>query len=114
MIKRVWRGWTTPGNAAAYQELLLTRIIPGIEAKAIDGFLGIEVLREDLGEDSGEDLGGEVEFSTVMTFASLDSVIAFQGPDYARAYVPDAAQAVLSRWDQRSRHYEVVEERRYG
>ena len=100
-IKRVWRGWTTPGNAARYQSVLLGEVIPGIEAKAIPGFLGIEVLREDRAEDS--------EFSTVMTFRSLRDVKAFQGEDYARCYVPDAARAVLDKWDETSRHYTVVE-----
>lgn len=104
-IRRVWRGWTTAENADCYLEILRTHVLPGIEAKGIPGYRGIEVLREDL--------GNEVEFSTVMTFDSVDNVIAFQGPDYARAYVPDKAQAVLSRWDETSRHYEVVEARRY-
>jgi antibiotic biosynthesis monooxygenase (ABM) superfamily enzyme len=98
-IKRVWRGWTTPDNAAAYEEILLSHVIPGIEAKRIPGYRSIEVLREHLGD--------EVEFCTVMAFDSLDNVVAFQGADYARAYVPDRARAVLKRWDQVSRHYEV-------
>ena len=53
--------------------MVLTDVIPGIEAKQISGFREVEVLREDLDR--------EVEFSTVMTFDSLDSVVAFQGPD---------------------------------
>ena len=105
VVKRVWRGWTTPEKADAYESVLLTLVIPGIEDKAIPGFRAIEVLRED-----GVD---EVEFSTVMSFDSLDAVIAFQGDDYARAYVPDKAQAVLSRWDQTSRHYEQRAIRHY-
>ena len=39
---------------------------------------------------------------------SLDSVKAFAGEDYEVAVVPDAARAVLSRWDDRSAHYEVA------
>ena len=100
MIKRVWRGWTEPDNADAYQEILLTKVIPMIEAKAMPGFISIEVLRQDLGD--------EVEFSTVMTFDALENVTAFQGADYARAHVPDIAQAVLKRWDQTARHYEHI------
>ena len=102
-VKRIWRGWTTPENADSYQTILLTQVIPGIEAKNIPGFLETEVLREDL--------GSEVEFSTVMTFDSLDNVLDFQGEDYARAYVPDIAQAVLKRWDKTARHYQVIASR---
>jgi len=76
-------------------------VIPGIEAKQIDGYRGIEVLRRD--HES------EVEFVTVMTFDSLGSVVAFQGEDYSRSYVPDVARAVLERWDPTAAHYEVLE-----
>ena len=100
-IKRIWHGWTTPQNAQAYRDVLLGEVLPGIEAKGIEGYRGIEVLERDL--------GSEVEFITIMTFDSLQSVINFQGEDYERCYVPDAAQQVLKRWDQRSAHYEMVE-----
>lgn len=100
MIKRVWRGWTEPDKADAYQEILLSKVIPMIEAKAMPGYQSIEVLREDLGD--------EVEFSTVMTFDALANVTAFQGVDYAKAHVPEIAQAVLKRWDQTARHYEHI------
>lgn len=42
-----------------------------------------------------------------MSFDSLDAVRDFAGEDYEAAYVPTAARAVLSRFDERSRHYEV-------
>ncbi len=100
-IKRIWHGWTTPGNAEAYWEILRGVVIPGIEAKRIEGYRGIEVLRRDHAD--------EVEFVTIMTFDSLQSVIDFQGEDYERCYVPEPAQAVLARWDARVAHYEVLE-----
>jgi hypothetical protein len=59
------------------------------------------------------DQGDEVEFITIMTFDSIQSVIDFQGDDYQRCYVPDAAQRVLSRWDQTSAHFELKEMRSY-
>ncbi|MDA0704042.1 MAG: antibiotic biosynthesis monooxygenase, partial [Proteobacteria bacterium] len=92
MIMRVWRGWTTSENADAYEALLLSEVFAGIEAKRIDGYRGIELLRREAGD--------AVEFVTIMTFESLQSVIDFQGPDYARYYVPAAAQRVLSHWDE--------------
>lgn len=99
-IKRMWRGWTTRENADAYWSVLSESVIPGIEAKRIPGYRGFEVFRRDL-ED-------EVEFVTIITFDSLDSVISFQGEDYARAYVPDAARAVLSRWDPTCAHFAAL------
>ena len=104
-IKRIWHGWTTPENANTYQQLLHDNVFPGIEAKNIPGYQKIELLRRDA--------GNEVEFITIMTFESLQNVIDFQGEDYIRCYVPEAAQRVLKRWDQISEHYEAIECRDY-
>jgi hypothetical protein len=104
-IKRVWHGWTTRENADRYQELLLGEVLPGIEAKGMGGYRKIEVLRIDQAD--------EVEFVTIMTFDALENVIAFQGADYKKCYVPDAARNLLARWDQESTHYELVETREY-
>lgn len=106
MIKRIWHGYTTPENADAYEHLLETEIFPGIEAKTIPGYRSIELYRRKLGQ--------EVEFTTVMTFDSLDNVIAFQGKDYEVAYVPAAAQEILRRWDIRSSHHELKISKSYG
>lgn len=105
-VKRIWHGWTTHQNADAYQSLLHNEVFPGIEKKNIPGYRGIELLRRKLDD--------EVEFITIMTFESLQSVSDFQGPDYERAYVPDAAQKILKRWDETSAHYDVEETRNYG
>lgn len=102
-INRIWHGWTTLQNADTYQALLHREVFPGIEAKGIKGYCGITLLKRELPD--------EVEFVTIMTFDSIDDVIAFQGEDYAQCYVPDAARALLKRWDVRSAHYEVLERR---
>ena len=73
------------------QNLLNVEVFPGIEAKKISGYQSIELLRRDIGD--------EVEFVTIMTFDSLQNVIDFQGEDYTRCYVPDAAKLVLKRWN---------------
>ena len=101
-IKRIWHGWTTPENAPLYEALLKTEVFPGISAKNIPGYRGIQLLRRR--HDA------EVEFITIMTFDSLDSVISFQGDDFERCYVPTAAQQLLKRWDDRSAHYEMLED----
>lgn len=108
MIGRIWHGWTTPENADIYETLLETEIFPGIFAKEIDGLERIELFRRELGSEHD----GEVEFATIMWFASLDAVKAFKGKDYATAYVPDAARKVLKRYDTESQHYEVRTQRK--
>jgi hypothetical protein len=51
---------------------------------------------------------GEVEFATVMVFDDLDAARVFAGEDHEASYVPDAARAVLARFDERAAHYEVL------
>jgi antibiotic biosynthesis monooxygenase (ABM) superfamily enzyme len=106
MIKRIWHGYTTPENADAYESLLEASVFPGIEDKKIPGYRGIELYRRAMDD--------EVEFTTVMSFDSIDNVVAFQGPDYEAAYVPPEAQKLLKRWDARSTHHELRTSRRYG
>jgi hypothetical protein len=57
------------------------------------------------------ELGDEVEFQTLMWFDGLDSIKAFMGEDYSISHVPDAARAVLKRFDERATHYQVIDRR---
>ncbi len=100
MISRLWRGWTSPGNAAPYQALLEGQILPRIAARGIPGYRGAHLLRRDL--------DGEVEFVTILWFDSLAAVQAFAGEDYETAVVPPAARALLARFDPRSAHYQTL------
>ncbi len=100
MIVRIWHGWTTRENAEAYETLLKTEIFPGILARRVRGFRGIELCRRSLA-------GGEVEFVTLMRFDSMQAVKDFAGGDYETAVVPPKARALLARCDDRSRHYEM-------
>ena len=100
MISRIWYGWTSHGNAAAYQSLLETEILPGIANRRIEGYGGSHLLRRDL--------ENEVEFVTILWFDSLDSVRNFAGEDYEVAVVPAKARALLSHYDDHSAHYEVL------
>ncbi len=104
-VRRIWHGYTTPENADTYQEILLGKVIPDIEAMDIPGLEGIEVFRRPHDEDD------EVEFITVMGFETIDAVRAFVGDDYEVAHVPPEARAVLKRYDERVRHYDLVGER---
>lgn len=99
MIERIWHGWTTPENADAYEQLLEEEIIPEFADSGIDGYHGMRVLRR-----AHQD---EVEFITVMRFSSLEAVKHFAGEDYKQAHVPEAARAVLARFDEQASHYEL-------
>jgi hypothetical protein len=101
MISRVWHGWTMPQNADAYEALLRHEIFVGIRDRHIAGCRGIHLLRRDV--------GAEVEFVTLMWFDSLEAVRTFAGDDYELAVVPSKARQLLSRFDARSAHYEVIE-----
>ena len=98
MIKRIWYGWTRPENADAYEALVREEVFPGIAARSGEGFRGAELLR--LAAD------GEVRFMTVMAFDSPATIRRLAGDDATRAYVPEKARALLSRWDERAQHFE--------
>jgi len=104
MISRVWHGWTAAANADAYEALLKDEIFVGIEQKHLAGYRGIQLLRRNAAR--------EIEFVTEMWFDSLEGVRAFSGDDYEVAVVPEKARRLLSRFDERSQHYEVRADRR--
>jgi len=103
MICRIWQGIATPENAAAYERIVRNDVIPAIEARRIEGFLHIDLLRRAT--------ANEVEFRTIMWFTDLEAVKRFAGDDYEASHVPPAARAVLRRFDERVAHYEVIERR---
>ena len=55
MIGRIWHGWTKPENADNYERLLKEEIFPGIAAKKVAGYRGIQLFRRPL--------ENEIEFS---------------------------------------------------
>ena len=101
MISRIWRGWTSKDNANAYDGLLRNEIFPDILGRNIIGLRRIELFRAPDGD--------EVEFVTVMWFETMAAIKAFAGEDYEVAVVPEKARALLKRFDERSRHYNVRE-----
>ena len=100
MISRIWHGWTTRENAAAYEALLKSEILPGISIRGIGGLEGAHLLRRDVPEG--------VEFVTILWFDTLGAVREFAGEDWEAAVVPEKARRLLTRFDARSQHYETV------
>jgi antibiotic biosynthesis monooxygenase len=97
MIARHWRGWTDPGNADAYEQLLNQTVLPGL--KQLQGYLGGYVLRHDRTR--------EVEFVVLNFFDSLEAVKRFAGNNYTVPVFEPEAKALLSRIEPVARHYEV-------
>jgi len=101
VIARLWHGWTAPENADAYEDFLRTKMFPSIHR--VPGYLGADLLRRADGE--------EIAFVTITRFESLDAVRAFAGEDYEQAVVEPEARRLLSRFERRAEHYEVVIDR---
>jgi heme-degrading monooxygenase HmoA len=99
MISRIWHGYTSFENANEYEKLLKEEIFTGIKGRNIKGYRGIQLLRRNLVD--------ETEFITIMWFASLESVKVFAGNEYENSVVPEKAQKILTRYDQKSQHYDV-------
>lgn len=105
MIARIWHGWTTFENADIYKNLLINEIFPGIANKKVKGYRKISLLKRPLKH--------EVEFITIMIFDTLEAVKEFAGEEYEKSYVPQKARQVLSRHDETSQHYEIIDEFNY-
>ena len=103
MICRLWRGWTTPEDADAYEQIVRGEVIPAIEARRIPGFRHIDLMKRDL--------GGEIDFQTLVWFDNLDAIKASMGEDSSVSHVPLEARAVLNSFDDRAAHYEIVDRR---
>ncbi len=97
MIARVWRGYTTPQHADAYEAMLKPELLPGITT--VRGYRGSCLLRRRA--------GAEVEFVTILLFDSLDNIRAVAGPDYETAVIPEERRKYLSRYDAKAAHYDV-------
>lgn len=99
MISRIWHGWTTSDNADAYESVLKSEILPGIQHRRIPGYRGIDLLRRESDR--------ETEFITILWFDTSDAIREFAGPDYEQAVILPKDRAFLSRYDSHVQHYDV-------
>ena len=100
MICRLWRGWTRPEDADAYESYLTEYLYPRVVRELTgQGYLGFHVLRRE-----AED---EVEFATMTWFDSLEAVRSFAGPAYETPVLTPTARRLLSRHEERASHYEL-------
>jgi heme-degrading monooxygenase HmoA len=98
MIARTWVGWAPQATADDYQRHYEAEVADHLAE--VPGFRGARLLRREE--------GGEVRFTSITFFDSIDAVRGFAGEDYERAVVEEIAQRALSRWDDTVTHHEVA------
>jgi heme-degrading monooxygenase HmoA len=100
MIARLWTAHTTAAQAPAYADHLRSHVLP--ELRRVDGYAGAALLQRTTGEG--------VEIMVITWWRSRDVIRGFAGPDVERAVVADDVASVLTRFDRRVRHYDLVVE----
>src|SRR5262249_5266230 len=90
---------TTPEQAPAYAEHLRTQVLPAV--KTMDGYGGAMLLERAIPR--------AVEIIVVTFLRSFESIQGFAGADVERAVVAEEAAVLLIQFDQRVRHYDIVE-----
>ena len=103
MIVRSWSARTTRAKAPAYAEHLRTEVLPTL--KQVEGYAGAMLLERNSPEAH---LADAVEIVVLTFWRSLDAIRGFAGTDLETAVVADEAVALLTEFDRRVRHYELV------
>ena len=98
MIARLWSARATPAQAPAYVEHLRTQVLPAV--RGVDGYVGAQLLQR-----AGPD---EVEILVITWWRSLEAIRGFAGDELEGAVVADEAATLLTDFDRRVRHYELV------
>jgi heme-degrading monooxygenase HmoA len=98
VIARFWSAQTTPAQAPAYIEHLKTKVLPILQK--VDGYAGATLLKcEEI---------DTVEIIVITQWSSLEAIRGFAGDDLEKAVVADEAAALLTSFDSRVRHYDIV------
>jgi heme-degrading monooxygenase HmoA len=98
MIARVWSAQTTSIQVPAYVDHLRSQVLPAV--KKVDGYAGAMLLERAVSHAA--------EIIVITFWRSVDSIKGFAGEDSEAAVVADEAASLLTQFDRRVRHYEVV------
>jgi len=98
MIERHWKGTAKAENAASYIHHLLDETFP--QLSSIKGFKKATILKSIA--------GGGIEFLIITTWDSMDAIKEFAGDNPEIAVVPLKVQEMMSNFDQKVLHYEVI------
>jgi hypothetical protein len=101
-IIRTWKGWTLIKNATTYEDMLINDVFPSVKKKGVHGLKKVNI--------ATKTVGNEVEFFLTLQFDSIEAVKLFAGENYQKAYIPDNAKKILSRYDKVAEHYYLKEE----
>jgi heme-degrading monooxygenase HmoA len=99
MISRQWRGLAKSSHADRYVEHLREETF--LKLKEIQGFVSASILRRSVPNG--------VEFLIVTTWESIDAIHSFAGTDVETAVVPPRVQEMMVEYDNRVRHYQIVQ-----
>jgi heme-degrading monooxygenase HmoA len=98
VIARVWTARTSPAEAPLYAVHLKTHVLP--ELRQLDGYFGAVLLQRTVAD--------EIEIVVVTSWRSIDAIRSFAGAGLEEAVVADEAAALLTQFDRRVRHYDLV------
>jgi len=98
VIARIWSAQTTPDRAPQYLDYLKSKVLPVLNK--IEGFAEAMVLTRIE--------SGIVEVIVITQWSSLAAIRGFAGNDIEEAVVADEAARLLTNFDQRVRHYDLV------
>ena len=98
MLARFWSANTTPALAESYRQHFEQAVQP--QLGKLDGFVGATVCTRPL--------PGAVEILVITYWQSFQAIDSFAGADRESAVVAPEAAALLTDFDKRVRHYEVV------
>ena len=99
MISRQWRGLAKSSHADRYVEHLREETFPKLQE--IPGFVSASILRRTVPDG--------VEFLIVTIRESIDAIQGFAGTDVETAVVPPRVQEMMVEYDNRVRHYQIVQ-----
>jgi heme-degrading monooxygenase HmoA len=98
MIARLWSANTTAEQAPAYAAHLRGHVLPALQQ--LDGYAGALLLQRAV--------PAGVEVVVITFWRSADAIVGFAGDDLEQAVVADEAAGLLTTYERRVRHYDVV------
>jgi uncharacterized protein YciI/heme-degrading monooxygenase HmoA len=97
-IMRRWSARTTEAQLPKYLGYFSMKVVP--ELRRVSGYISANV--------STRNLDNEIEIVVETTWRSLESIRNFAGPDLEAAVVAPEAAALLTSFDRRAQHSEIV------
>ena len=98
-IARIWTCHADPAKPDVYLQHFREKVLPALDQ--IPGFLGAMLMRRD---DHGQ-----VEYTVITRWVSMDAVKKFAGDDVEKAVVNPETAAALASYDKTVKHSEILE-----